>query len=526
MQQFPAPGHQADGDAGAPTTELHRPVGREELELIAASGWTTFPPRRSWQPFFSPLLRIENARKIAQELNGGDAAHAAPAWVVRFQVRNDVLARFELRNADLDGGLRAEYSVPADALGDLNAGIVGPIEVLEAFGDADAEIDDDAETVRQRRLTTAYDNLMQELSALLRRRVDGPVPADGCMGEAQAWASRLQPAEDYAAIHQIVARYEVTDDAVASLAGDLWPPWQRFLHHSGRFDGTTTHAAPAVPSFTGSTAAGGAVGSQPSALRHLDARDVDATGRHAGIRVDAVAAPDGSVDRIVTGPYGAAFSFGDPALARPLRFSRLAGAAREPFVGPLPSPTSTSMDDLGDGVLASWADLLPPGPFRAVLIETDVRQVHPGGDGDYFAGAQAAAWGPDPFWELPHDPRTAYLRMPDTAPAAGIDGVNLLAPFVPLTWADPLAVAEAASVIGAGGRPTCVAVGVVDAHETPGAHGPPVRHLCAVHLVVAGAAALRACVEAGVAPRVLSFVDLRQSGAVAAAIDVWARHLR
>lgn len=513
------------GASGAPATELFRPVGREELELIAGAGWTAFPPRRSWQPFFSPHLRLENARRTAQELNGGDAAHAAPAWVVRFLVRNDVLARFTLHDTEIDGGLRAEYRIPAESLAEINAGIVGPIEVIEAFGESDLELDD-AETVRQRRLANAYDNLMQELAASLRGRVDGPVPADGCMSDAQAWASRLQPVDDATALFGVVRRYTVDDGEAASLAGDLWPAWQRFLAHSGRLEPSAPRTAPTLPAFIAAPSAGSPSGAAPGAsqvsARRLDAADFDATGRSAGIRIDTVAAADGSVDRILSTAYGAAFSFGDPALARPLRFSRLAGAAREPFDGPLPSPYATSLHDVGDGVVAAWADLLAPGPVRAVLFESDARPVRPGGEGDYFSGAQLASWGPDPFWDLAHDPRTAYFRLPDTAPAPGIVGVNVLVPSVPSTWADPLAVAEADAHLTAGGRPTCVAVAVVDARETTRGD-TTVRHLCAVHLVVAGGAALRACVDAGVAPRVLTFVDLRNSGAAAAAVDAWLR---
>jgi hypothetical protein len=36
--------------------QLHRPVGIHELRLIAASGWTAFPPRLPGQPIFYPVL--------------------------------------------------------------------------------------------------------------------------------------------------------------------------------------------------------------------------------------------------------------------------------------------------------------------------------------------------------------------------------------------------------------------------------------------------------------------------------------
>ena len=40
----------------AETTTLYRPVGSEELRLIAASGFREFPPRLPGQPIFYPVL--------------------------------------------------------------------------------------------------------------------------------------------------------------------------------------------------------------------------------------------------------------------------------------------------------------------------------------------------------------------------------------------------------------------------------------------------------------------------------------
>ena len=39
------------------TMTLYRPVGREELALIEASGYKSFPPRLPEQPIFYPVLQ-------------------------------------------------------------------------------------------------------------------------------------------------------------------------------------------------------------------------------------------------------------------------------------------------------------------------------------------------------------------------------------------------------------------------------------------------------------------------------------
>jgi hypothetical protein len=47
------------------TTTLFRPVGQQELDLIAASGYRAFPPRLPEQPIFYPVLNEAYATQIA-----------------------------------------------------------------------------------------------------------------------------------------------------------------------------------------------------------------------------------------------------------------------------------------------------------------------------------------------------------------------------------------------------------------------------------------------------------------------------
>lgn len=49
----------------AETKTLYRPVGPNELKLIAASGYREFPPRLPEQPIFYPVLNEEYARQIS-----------------------------------------------------------------------------------------------------------------------------------------------------------------------------------------------------------------------------------------------------------------------------------------------------------------------------------------------------------------------------------------------------------------------------------------------------------------------------
>jgi hypothetical protein len=50
-------------------TRLFRPVGEDELRLIAESGYRAFPSRLPGQPIFYPVLNEEYAAQIAREWN-------------------------------------------------------------------------------------------------------------------------------------------------------------------------------------------------------------------------------------------------------------------------------------------------------------------------------------------------------------------------------------------------------------------------------------------------------------------------
>ena len=113
------------------TTTLYRPVGRRELELIAESGYTVFPPRLEWQPIFYPVLNEEYASFIAREWNTKDEFSGNIGHVLRFKVKSDFLTPYPVQKV---GGMTAlELWIPSEDLSSLNANIVGPIECIASF---------------------------------------------------------------------------------------------------------------------------------------------------------------------------------------------------------------------------------------------------------------------------------------------------------------------------------------------------------------------------------------------------------
>lgn len=113
-------------------TTLYRPVGQRELELIAESNFTAFPPRLPEQPIFYPVLNEEYATQIARDWNTKDAASGFVGYVTKFDVDADYLAQYEVQTVGI-GGLHDEYWIPAGELPSFNAAIRGQIKVVGTF---------------------------------------------------------------------------------------------------------------------------------------------------------------------------------------------------------------------------------------------------------------------------------------------------------------------------------------------------------------------------------------------------------
>jgi hypothetical protein len=110
------------------TVTLWRPTGPRELALVEASGWAAWPPRLPEQPIFYPVLNEDYATKIARDWN---VKHDGSGYVTRFRVRRSFLDSYEVQRAG--GRTILEYWIPAEDLPELNANIVGLIEVTAEY---------------------------------------------------------------------------------------------------------------------------------------------------------------------------------------------------------------------------------------------------------------------------------------------------------------------------------------------------------------------------------------------------------
>ncbi|WP_116203630.1 hypothetical protein [Amycolatopsis circi] len=111
-----------------PTTELWRPTGPAELELVRQSGCRAWPPRLPEQPIFYPVLNEDYAVKIARDWN---VRYDGTGYVTRFRVETAFLDRYPVQQAG--GETILELWVPAEELAEFNAHLVGEIEVVHEF---------------------------------------------------------------------------------------------------------------------------------------------------------------------------------------------------------------------------------------------------------------------------------------------------------------------------------------------------------------------------------------------------------
>lgn len=114
--------------AGLHRVTLYRPVGPKELELIAASGWSGFPPRLPGQPIFYPVTNEAYAVQIARDWN---VKESGAGFVTRFQIDADFLGRYMVQQ--VGAAIHKEYSIPAEDLDEFNRHLLGKIEVTAEF---------------------------------------------------------------------------------------------------------------------------------------------------------------------------------------------------------------------------------------------------------------------------------------------------------------------------------------------------------------------------------------------------------
>lgn len=107
---------------------LYRPIGLEELELVAASGFRRWPPRLPEQSIFYPVTNEEYAREITIEWN---IRTSGVGYVTKFHVKKSFMDSYAIHK--VGSNIHTEWWIPAEDMEDLNRNIVGLIEVIGEY---------------------------------------------------------------------------------------------------------------------------------------------------------------------------------------------------------------------------------------------------------------------------------------------------------------------------------------------------------------------------------------------------------
>tara|TARA_B100001989_G_scaffold213643_1_gene163667 strand:- start:171 stop:530 length:360 start_codon:yes stop_codon:yes gene_type:complete len=116
------------------TITLYRPTGPNELELVKGSGFTKWPPRLPEQPIFYPVTNERYAREIATKWN---IKASKIGYVTKFEVQKSFMDRYDIHT--VGASYHTEWWIPAEELEELNANIVGKIEVIGTYTDKEKE---------------------------------------------------------------------------------------------------------------------------------------------------------------------------------------------------------------------------------------------------------------------------------------------------------------------------------------------------------------------------------------------------
>jgi hypothetical protein len=172
----------------------------------------------------------------------------------------------------------------------------------------------------------------------------------------------------------------------------------------------------------------------------------------------------------------------------PFLFQRLEGSNSTLSLDELQDRLTEGLTGLDDEVIAKFAQLLPKGTYRPLLLRVEPRLIEPGAPGDYFSEEVVATWSDDP----PDNPRTPYYRTFETAIGPDDHLYEFIVPMVPPRRNDPDRVREWAQLLARSSRPTAVAVSILDAHSGDGSafcdpEAPSnYMHWCLTHFLLDG----------------------------------------
>jgi len=204
-------------------------------------------------------------------------------------------------------------------------------------------------------------------------------------------------------------------------------------------------------------------------------------------------------------------------------FTREEGANRKVSPMQVSARLRAGLQSLDAQLTQDIASILPSGTYRVSLLMCTPELTRPGAEKDYFSHEQVDLWGIDPFWGVPHSPRTEYYRvdsrflgenlplrealMPPNARRSHL--FEFCIPMYPGNWLDRSSVETYRNRFTDGECPTALAISILDVKQPATWEGQPKinEHWCLAHYLLDGHHKIYAAAALGKRLTVLSFME-------------------
>lgn len=220
-----------------------------------------------------------------------------------------------------------------------------------------------------------------------------------------------------------------------------------------------------------------------------------------------------SFDRYLLIDEERAFHVGNVCDTCAFLFERLGGATTRVSAAEIGDALRRGIASLQDEAVGHAGAAMPAGIYETLLLDLEPELVRPGDPEDYFAHEQVDLWGLDPFWDLPHHPRTEYYRSRSIRLGAGRQLFEFVIPIIPSSWLDAGTVGRYIDRGGCGDHPTALAISHLDVKQPAHWKGDPeiTEHWCLAHYLLDGHHKTLAASRSGRPLRLLSFLATGES---------------
>ena len=217
-------------------------------------------------------------------------------------------------------------------------------------------------------------------------------------------------------------------------------------------------------------------------------------------------------DRYIAIDGKRAFHIGNVCGTCSFFFERMEGAKRSINAEEVVEQLNGGLSVLDLALVEKIKKIMPNGKYQVLLMRMVPRLVYPNSAEDYFEKERIDLWGIDPFWGLPHYPKTEYYRPSSQIMEGRAALYEFIIPTFPQNWLNEERVTSYVSRLRAGEAPTAVALSVLDVKQPATGRDEPAitSHWCLAHYLLDGHHKVFAASKIGLPVTLLTFLAVEQ----------------